>query len=382
VAFKLPYGLCEEELVTIDTVKAGLACNCFCPCCNKQLIAKKGRRKVHHFAHYNSPECAGGIETPLHRMCKDIFLYKKEFTIPAYISSKGKKMAEAITIQIDNVYLEKRLDTIVPDIILECKGKQLLVEIEVTHPVDEVKLKKIRRKGFAVVCVDARKLVKELFDKGDYLLKNETFQNALVYGVECKRWLHNPKYKQIERKQAKESAARRQQLFLEKNYISKPKGTLKEFKAFRKRTGFDLFYVEDCPIEMRTWKSGPSSGKHYASADDCRSCRFCHKLEQRAHPHTGFIKHLFPNKVDCTGTVSLQPDKNKYVFKGKGPKAYYSAVGRFMVIDEKNERKFFHEFHKAYHFYLQRGSASVINAQTGELIEQKILKPHIYHKVI
>jgi len=370
--------LCEGELVTIDAVKAGLACNCFCPCCNEQLIAKKGAQKVHHFAHYKSPECAGGIETPLHRICKDIIQQKKEFTLPPYFSSKGKKMADAITIRPDRVFLEKRLDTIVPDIVVEYKGRTLLVEIEVTHPVDEIKQKKIKRKGYAVVCVDARKIVKDLFEKGDYFLEDEAFQNTLIYGVAFKKWLYNPKYHQIERKQAKESAERRKQLFLEKNYISQPKGTLKEFKAFKKRNGFDLFYVEDCPIQMRTWKSGPRSGNYYASADDCRSCRFCYKLEQRAYPHTAFIKHLFPNKVDCLGGFALTLDKNKFFVSGKGPREYFAALGRFVVINEKEERTFFYEFHKAYSFYLQCGTASVINAQTDELIEQKILKQSAY----
>ena len=378
MAFKLPYGLCEDEIVTIDAVKAGLACNCICPCCNERLIAKKGANKVHHFAHYKSPECAGGIETPLHRICKEIIQRKKEFTIPAYFSSKGKKMAEATTIQVENVYLEKRLDTLVPDIIVECKGKHLLIEIEVTHPVDDIKLKKIKRKALPVVCVDARKMVKELFEKGNYLLRDETFEKALVYGAEFKKWLHNPNYKEIERKQGKETAERRKQLFLEKNYITSPKGTVKEFKSFKKRNGFDLFYVEDCPIEMRTWKSGPLVGKHYASADDCKACCFCHKLEQRAYPHTGFIKHLFPNRVDCTARFDKPSNTGQYITRGKGPKEYYTSVGRFMVIDEKEERKFFYHFHKAYNFYLHCPTASIINLQTDELIEQKTPRPQVH----
>jgi hypothetical protein len=131
---------------------------------------------------------------------------------------------------------------------------------------------------------------------------------------------------------------------------------------------------------MRSWKTGPRSGNYYASADDCRSCRFCNKLEQRAHPHTGFIKHLFPNKVDCTGNFATPLDKDKYIIKGKGPRDYYAAVGRFMVINEKEERKFFYQFHKAYNFYLQSGPASIINIQNDELIEQKILRQQVYRQ--
>ena len=372
--FKLPYGLCEGSLVTIDQVKPGLACNCFCPNCSQRLIAKKGNRVIHHFAHFNSPECAGGLETPLHRICKDIIAAKKEFSVPAYYSSKGKKMAEATVIQVENVYLEKRIDTIVPDIIIESKGRTLLVEIEVTHRIDDIKLKKIRRNGLAVVTVDASKLLKEQFAKGDYLLKEEAFQNALIYGTDFKKWLHNPKFRTIERKQAREAAQKREQLFIEENFITSPKGIVKTFKSFKKRNGFDFFYVDDCPIEKRTWKTGSSTGRHYAGAEDCRTCRFCQKLEQRPHPHTGFIKYLFPNKVDCTGSIGIALDKEKYFISGKGPKDYFAAEGRFLVVDQSKNKRFFHRFHQAYKFYLQSSSASVYDFTTGELIEQKVRK--------
>ena len=194
----------------------------------------------------------------------------------------------------------------------ECQGKSLLIEIEVTHPVDEKKLRKIRQNGLAVISVDARKLVKDQIDKGDYLLKEGSFQNTLVYETDFKKWLHNPKYSNIERQQKKETARKKQQLFLQENFITNSKGIVKEFKSFKKRNGFDLFYVDDCPIEMRTWKTGANTGRHYASVNDCRSCRFCQKLEQRAHPHAGFIKYLFPNKVDCTGKFDLSLDKEKF----------------------------------------------------------------------
>lgn len=46
------------EVVSIDDVPSGLKCNCICPNCNVRLIAKKGKKNVHHFAHVNGAECS------------------------------------------------------------------------------------------------------------------------------------------------------------------------------------------------------------------------------------------------------------------------------------------------------------------------------------
>ena len=58
---KLPFGLQNGKLVDISFVESGLACNCVCPCCKQQLVAKKGNIKGHHFAHHNKEDCKGGI---------------------------------------------------------------------------------------------------------------------------------------------------------------------------------------------------------------------------------------------------------------------------------------------------------------------------------
>ena len=364
----------DDILLTIDQVESGLACRCVCPCCGAQLLAKKGSAKLHHFSHYRSPECRGGLETPLHRLCKEIILQKKAFTVPPYVSARGRQMSGAVTVRVDTIYLEKRLDNIIPDIVLECEGKQLLIEIEVSHPVDEKKLRKIKKAGHAVVVFDARKMVRERFACGDYFLQDEAFQQELVYGTAFKRWLHNPRLKTIEQQQAKEKAQRKQEAFLQRNYITAPKGVVKEFRSFKKKNGGELFYVDACPIAARTWKSGPGAGKAYASMDDCKTCRFCQKLEWRPFPRVDFVKHLFPHKVDCTGNLTTSFHREAFIVTGKGPRDYFQQAGRFLVKTHTGEERFFYRFHAAYNHYLTCGAAAVFDARTGELIEQKIPK--------
>jgi competence CoiA-like predicted nuclease len=53
---KLPFGLRDGELVHISTVQSGLACKCSCAACDAILIARKGIKNAHHFAHYKAEE--------------------------------------------------------------------------------------------------------------------------------------------------------------------------------------------------------------------------------------------------------------------------------------------------------------------------------------
>lgn len=51
-------------------------------------------------------------------------------------------------IKIDYVELEKTTDDIIPDIILHSCGRQLIIEIRVTHKVDNVKLEKNKKSWY------------------------------------------------------------------------------------------------------------------------------------------------------------------------------------------------------------------------------------------
>lgn len=78
------------NLVFIDEVNKGLSCNCVCPSCNENLIAKNGgTKRIHHFAHASGVDCDAAYETMLHKLAKvkiqeaflsqDIFLATFEY---------------------------------------------------------------------------------------------------------------------------------------------------------------------------------------------------------------------------------------------------------------------------------------------------------------
>ena len=78
----LKYGLLNDELVHINEVASGLECNCICPFCKSQLIAKKGQKKTYHFAHYRLADCNHGTETALHIMAKNLVAQTKKLWVP------------------------------------------------------------------------------------------------------------------------------------------------------------------------------------------------------------------------------------------------------------------------------------------------------------
>ena len=67
---------------------------------------------------------------------------------PEELISKGRE------ISIDDVKLEKRFDDIIPDIVVYSGDKYFFIEIYVTHPIDDEKLKKLKEKNISTIEID------------------------------------------------------------------------------------------------------------------------------------------------------------------------------------------------------------------------------------
>jgi len=98
----------QNNLVSVDDVAKGLACNCYCPACKERLVAKNGgNKRIHHFAHASGVDCEGAYETMLHRLAKlkvqDAFLNNPEFNIQFKHTSYCSN-AESCRFVRDNCY--------------------------------------------------------------------------------------------------------------------------------------------------------------------------------------------------------------------------------------------------------------------------------------
>jgi hypothetical protein len=267
VKFKLPFGLKEGVLVEVSQVENGLKCKCFCPSCGHPLVARKGE-KTHHFAHHKSSDCVGALETALHYAAKDILAKQKKIRIPAVTASIGGGYGATFDlfkgqyIVFDKVYLEKQLDNIIPDVIIEINGKKMLIEIAVTHFIDETKKAKIKELNISTLEVNLSKL--------DRQITLVELENILIDSLENKKWIYNTK----------------QEAF--RNQI--------------KRFGKELYIVERglashidyCPLSARVWK-----GKPYANfINDCIYCEYFFDVRNNEH---GSKTH-----ITCVGHAKKQ----------------------------------------------------------------------------
>ena len=241
----LIYAIKEGSIVSISDVESGLKCGCICPACGKPLIARKGAKRQHHFAHHSGENCAYGYETSLHLAAKDILSKAKKMTIPPVFvhfpnSNKGDEIIyDAKEIEIENIELEKTLGNIIPDVVVYAGGKRFFVEIYVTHCVDDEKLEKIRKANISTIEIDLSKKTK--------LISIEELTDILLSKSPEKYWKYN----------------RLSGIYYRK-FIS-----VAEEKEISSH-GLAL-HVDNCPIKARLWK-----GKPYANyIDDCSYCKYC-----------------------------------------------------------------------------------------------------------
>ena len=107
--FNLTVALKDDVITNINDVESGLKCGCVCPACREPLVAKKGKKMMHHFAHHAGHSCEYGYESSLHLAAKEILSRAKRMTLPAvYVSfpdsyKKDEPVCSAKEIELDKV---------------------------------------------------------------------------------------------------------------------------------------------------------------------------------------------------------------------------------------------------------------------------------------
>lgn len=193
----LIYALKDGKLTHISEVESGLNCACICPSCGESLVAKKGNRMIHHFAHKANSECIYGYQTSLHLLAKDILLEEKRILLPKVQinfyahdgSHKEVEISNEKFLELDNVVLEKKQGEIIPDVIAYCGNKKLYIEIYVTHKIDDNKRNRIIKDDVSTIEIDLsevdRYISKDMLKK---ILLEETAQKQWIYNSVENKW--------------------------------------------------------------------------------------------------------------------------------------------------------------------------------------------------
>lgn len=263
-SLKIPYGLRDGELVHIDQVASGKACDCICPnpLCNAPLIAKKRKTDpnfTEHFAHHNP--CGQAIESIAHYLAKEVFAKKTEIRLPAYRefwNGQSIQLALPRTAIIDNVYLEQTINDFKPDIVIESGKRKLFVEIAVTHFVDDIKAEKVAVRGVSMIEVDLSHLKNvpmsyEVVEAGinQKLYSAEWIHHA--YRPELiERWLKKQDHLKSVRELQRERLQRRVEQY--KKPVEEVEGDHEEY-----------WEVLNCPLNKHIYKDWTIIG-------DCMNC--------------------------------------------------------------------------------------------------------------
>lgn len=303
----------DERLVHVDSVPNGLKCNCHCPSCGEQLSARQGKKRKHSFSHasHNESKCAYGYQTSLHLLAKEVFKegcsillppvrYDKDAFTHLEIDSKDyneiqKEVSGAYKFLADSVELEKRYDKFIPDIVLHYKNRSLVVEIYVTHSVDDEKKEKIKASGVSAVEFDLSQM--------DRAIDKECLRSVFETGENC-NWIYNEKGEkatlelvgQIGRRIEKRKLAEQQKKQIEENkkkiLIQKYGGNFKYYKIYYKKMDFGpVRVIYNPPCE----KAIESEGSRLKKVDNCYRCPYFVKYETEQDV-TGFDS---PKRLLC-----------------------------------------------------------------------------------
>ena len=192
---KMHYAIKDGTFITIADALPGLKCGCTCPACGKPLVAKKGKNRIHHFAHQAGETCAHGYETSLHLVAKEILAKAKQIVLPDLYTNIYRhnftaleawetiRVIEKQNVIIDHVDLETFSDEFIPDVTIYFGEQKVHLEIRVSHKIDERKLEKIKKSNVSTIEIDLSKWP-------DYI-SYEELKELLIGNNQWKKWIHN-----------------------------------------------------------------------------------------------------------------------------------------------------------------------------------------------
>jgi hypothetical protein len=180
----------DEKLTYIDEANRGLACNCVCLTCGEVVMAKKGQRNKHHFAHYcGKSACTIAPESVLHKLAKQAILEAEGLHLPpmpgVFPHPDVPEADRTSWWDFVEVYEEQTQQDFRPDLVAQLKdGTRLFIEIAVTSFVGEQKQDKIDRLQEKTIELDLRYLIGLMGHPRSEICKH------IVHDTDQKTWLY------------------------------------------------------------------------------------------------------------------------------------------------------------------------------------------------
>lgn len=179
--------------VFVSEVASGLACECSCPECGEELVARNrefpGRKRVRHFQHARVSSCPGGFETVMHRMAKDVVATATGLLLPRWASGDVVIEHEPLAIVASQLEVPMlggaaRPDAIVRGVAADVAFDALCVEIRVHHAVDELKRALLESNGVDTIEIDLSNVDDDAF------ADPTAFQYEILMNPANRHWIH------------------------------------------------------------------------------------------------------------------------------------------------------------------------------------------------
>lgn len=128
------------KMVHVDNVPNGLKCNCFCPHCHEQLLARHGDIREHGFAHHSENRGANldiCYMVILYKLAEHILQTKKRIHVPSYYGIYKETDIEFMNVKVDSRYEREDKQ---PDVIATTiDNKKYLIEFTFQYKIQHKK---------------------------------------------------------------------------------------------------------------------------------------------------------------------------------------------------------------------------------------------------
>ncbi|MEL6837283.1 MAG: competence protein CoiA family protein [Bacteroidota bacterium] len=255
----LVFALQEKRWVGINEVTSGLKCNCNCPNCGEPLIAKKGVKNKHHFAHASGHSCTGALETALHQYAKYIIANTLRIITPPVKVYRGPTLRRAKWEQFNHAVIEYAKNGFRYDVLLQTKSYDLAVEIKVSHGTPVQKIKAAAYSKLNVLEIDVGNIYQQLIETTPTPSLKRL--NSMILGsFQDRKWLVNLWQHRYEFRLFKQAVERK--------------------VVISTQNGYRHYHVYRCPLRKRFVRSGFREGQSFARLfQDCLYCPCCRKIK-------------------------------------------------------------------------------------------------------
>lgn len=188
------------KVVSINNVKNGKACNCFCIACNDPLVARNGGKiKAHSFAHTSKPEKRSCLMTALHRFAQEYLAAQEQILLPfVKCNHMGKtKVRSPKLVKILQGSVESPLDKYKMDVELETSVGSIFIEVKVTAECSDEKVNFIKSNKVPTLEVDLSQFIEQSIETVIDALRNIEPYSNWIYGW-CEDALKNEIEKEVE----------------------------------------------------------------------------------------------------------------------------------------------------------------------------------------